>query len=159
MDLTFKTEKGIFNYRVCAILIHDNRILAMKNDKSPYYYLPGGRVKLHETAEDAIVRELKEELCINAAIIRPLWFNQNFFMEDMTVEKFHELCICFLVDAEDTPLILHNNSFVTRKSKHNEVFYWLDIHSLKEEYMYPLFIKEKINDLPDKFEMLADKEY
>lgn len=51
MDLTFKTDQGRFNYRVCAIIIHDGKILSMHDECSPYYYLPGGRVDLHETAE------------------------------------------------------------------------------------------------------------
>ena len=81
MDITFCTEQGRFNYRVCAIIINDDKLLAMHDERSPYYYLPGGRVKLHETAEEAIIRELQEELRINAKIIRPLWLNQSFFTE------------------------------------------------------------------------------
>ncbi len=34
-----------FNYRVCGIMFHDDRILAMHDERSPYCYLPGGRVK------------------------------------------------------------------------------------------------------------------
>ncbi|MFR5876370.1 MAG: NUDIX hydrolase [Eubacterium sp.] len=159
MDLTFKTEQGIFNYRVCAIIINDNKLLAMKNDRSPYYYLPGGRVEIHETAEDAVLREIKEELCVDAEIIRPLWFNQGFFIEDTTQERFHELCIYYLFDVSNTDLINTDSIFVTRKSKHNEVFHWLDIDSLKNQYLYPLFIKDKINALPEHFEILTEKEY
>ena len=81
MDLTFKTENGRFNYRVCAVIVNENRLLAMRDENSPYYYLPGGRVALHETAEHAVLREIKEELEIDAKIIRPLWFNQGFFTE------------------------------------------------------------------------------
>lgn len=159
MDLTFKTDEGIFNYRVCAVIINDNKLLAMKNNLTPYYYLPGGRVNLHETAEKAIQREIKEELCIDAEIVRPLWFNQGFFIEDTTYYKFHELCIYYLVDISKTDLINTDSIFVTRKSRHNEVFYWLDIDSLKDEYLYPLFIKNRINQLPKHFEILTDCEY
>ena len=85
MDITFDTECGRFNYRVCAVIINDNKLLAMHDENSPYYYLPGGRVSLHETAENAVLREIKEELEIDAKIIRPLWVNQSFFNEDVTV--------------------------------------------------------------------------
>lgn len=61
MDITFKTSEGKFNYRVCAVIINDDKILAMQDERSPYYYLPGGRVSLNETAEKAILREIKEE--------------------------------------------------------------------------------------------------
>ena len=83
MDVSFKVENEKFNYRVCAIILNDGKILAMRDERSPYFYLPGGRVKLGETAENAVIRELKEELKITATIARPLWFHQGFFQEDV----------------------------------------------------------------------------
>jgi ADP-ribose pyrophosphatase YjhB (NUDIX family) len=74
-DITFKIENNKFNYRVCAIIINDNKILALKDEVSPYYYLPGGRVQIGETAEEALLREIKEELEVDAKIVRPLWLN------------------------------------------------------------------------------------
>lgn len=158
MDLTFKTDEGVFNYRVCAVIKHNGKLLAMKNSFSPYYYLPGGRVKLNEGAEDAIRRELKEELGIDAKIVRPLWLVQGFFTEDTCGEKFHELCIYYLVDVSDTDLINHKRfaGFVT---KNNEIFEWLDTATIKAQYLYPLFIKDKIDDLPESFEILEEWEY
>ena len=58
MDITFNTDHGIFNYRVCAMILSDNKILAMHDDRSPYFYLPGGRVAVGETAEEAVIREV-----------------------------------------------------------------------------------------------------
>ena len=78
MDISFLIDNSKFNYRVCAVIINDNKILAMKDERSPYYYLPGGRVQIGEKAEDAVIREVKEELEIDAKIIRPLWLNQGF---------------------------------------------------------------------------------
>ncbi len=78
MDITFNTEQGRFNYRVCAIIINEGKLLAMHNETTPYFYLPGGRVKFNETVE--------------------------------------------------------------------------------EEYLYPTFIKERINNLPKNFEILVERE-
>lgn len=50
MDISFNQENQKFNYRVCAMIISGNRILAMHDERSPYFYLPGGRVKIGETA-------------------------------------------------------------------------------------------------------------
>ena len=79
MDISFKSGNEKFNYRVCAMMISDERILAMHDDRSPYYFLPGGRVTIGETAENAVIREIQEELNITPKIVRPLWLNQAFF--------------------------------------------------------------------------------
>ena len=50
MDISFKINDEKFNYRVCAIMIDNDKILAMHDERSPYYYLPGGRVMIGETA-------------------------------------------------------------------------------------------------------------
>lgn len=39
----------------CAMIISDGKILAMHDERSPYYYLPGGRGAIGETAENAVV--------------------------------------------------------------------------------------------------------
>ena len=76
MDISFVTDEGRFNYRVSAVILDGGRILAMRDERSPYYYLPGGRVKMGERAEDAVLREIREELGIEARIERPLWLSQ-----------------------------------------------------------------------------------
>lgn len=72
MDVFYKFENSKFNYRVCAMMISNGKILAMHDERSPYYYLPGGRVKIGETAEDAVIREIQEELNITPEISHPL---------------------------------------------------------------------------------------
>ena len=155
MDVTFLTDSGRFNYRVFAVIINENKILAMHDERSPYYYLPGGRVALHETAENAVLREVKEELEINAEIVRPLWFNESFFVEDVDYDKYHEICIYFLVDVSKTDLLDKGEKFVMYERKHTHEFEWLEFDRLKSEYFYPVFLKEKIFNLPDHLELLS----
>ena len=93
MDISFKTDNEKFNYRVCAMIISDGKILAMHNERTPYYYLPGGRVKIGEAAENAVIREIREELGVTPKIVRPVWLNQAFFTEDVDKLHYHELCI------------------------------------------------------------------
>ena len=50
MDISFAAGEKKFNYRVAAVILNGGKLLAMRDEYSPYYYLPGGRVKLGETA-------------------------------------------------------------------------------------------------------------
>lgn len=158
MDISFKTGDEKFNYRVCAVMISDGRILAMRDERSPYYYLPGGRVAMGETAEAAILREVEEELGITPEILRPLWLNQAFFTEDVDHLHYHELCIYFLMDFSKTDLLSRGMRFTAKEGSRTHSFEWLTFERLKEEYFYPLFLKEEIFCLPDAFTIRTENE-
>lgn len=158
MDISFKVENAKFNYRVCAVIILEGRILAMHDERSPYFYLPGGRVEMGETVEHAVIREVQEELCITPKIIRPLWMNQAFFTEDVDKLNYHELCIYFLMDISETDILSRGNKFSLQEGKHIHEFEWLEFERLEKEYFYPLFLKKEIWNLPDEFTLRAEYE-
>jgi len=158
MDISFKTGNQKFNYRVCAVIISEGKILAMQDERSPYYYLPGGRVVMGETAERAMIREVQEELGITPKIVRPLWLNQAFFTEDVDNMHYHELCIYFLTDITDTDLLSRGKRFVTNEGHRRHSFEWLEFERLKDAYFYPLFLKQDIFHLPDELTIRTEME-
>lgn len=158
MDISYISGNNKFNYRVCAVITEGGRLLAMHDERSPYYYLPGGRVKLNETAEEAVLREVREELGIEAAIVRPLWLNQAFFNEDVDKLNYHELCIYFLMDVSKTDLLKRGDRFTLREREHTHDFEWLEFARLRGEYFYPVFLKEKIFELPETFTLIEERE-
>lgn len=158
MDISFKTPEGRFNYRVCGIIIHEGKLLVMRDDGIGHYYLPGGRVQLHETTDAAILREMREELLINVRIERPLWLNQSFFTLDGTTERFHEVCLYYLIDITGTDLLSRGESFSREEGGHIHTFFWMPFEQLRDEYIYPLFIKEQIFRLPEQLTMMTEFE-
>ena len=158
MDITFMSGKEKFNYRVCAMIISDGKILAMHDERSPYFYLPGGRVGMREAAEDAVIREVQEELGVTAKILRPLWLNQAFFTEDVDGLNYHELCIYYLMDISETDLLSRGDSFTTKEGNRIHTFEWLEFDRLKDEYFYPLFLKKDIFNLPKEFTIRTEME-
>lgn len=158
MDISFKTGSGRFNYRVCGVIMRNNSLLIMRDEQSPYAYLPGGRVQLHETAESALLRELQEELQIQAKLLHALWFCQSFFTDAANGERYHEICIYYLVNIDHTPLASSPESFSISENGHQHSFAWIPLDELKNIDLVPEFIKEEILHLPEHPVMLTTYE-
>lgn len=157
MDITFKTEGKRFNLRAAAVIMNENRVLAMSDERSPYFYLPGGKIALDETAEEAALRELREELGIEAKVVRPLYIAQSFFTEEGSGESFHEICFYILIDCSDTDLASRGESFIINERHHTLEFRWLDVDSLENEYFYPTFLRKRMKSLPESVEMITER--
>ena len=151
MDITIKSDNQKFNFRVCAIIISSGRILTMHGVQMPYYYLPGGRVTVGETAEQAVIREVREEIGITSKIIRPLWLNQAFFTDPLTGIEYHELCLYFLMDISHTDLLSRGRIFTVPEGSRLHTFEWLSFEMLNELNFVPHFLKKDIYHLPEQF--------
>ena len=159
-DITFKTETVRFVYRVAGIIIHNNKLLVMKDENSPYYYIPGGKVGLQELSADAIKREIREEINIDVKVKRMLWIVENFFKDDESGENFHEIGFYYLLELNDEKIFEKGNEFImTEGGKHRLVFYWKPLEEIKDLYLYPLFIKENILKLPNSIKHIVENKY
>ena len=156
MDCTFKTHKGRFNYRVGAIIIHDNKILMVKNSRDTYYYSVGGRVHLHETMEDAIKREVYEETGVSFDIDHMGYIHENFFKIPHTGETYHEVSIYYYMKPIDNYNLICKSlteDGITKSLK------WIPLDDIQNYEIYPTFFKDK--KLLEEHEVLhiVNKEY
>ena len=158
MDITLKTECGKFNMRAVGVVIHEGKLLVYQNEGYPYKCLPGGRIQFGEPAESAVLREMKEEIGIDAEIVRPLWLNQAFFTEDVEQTQFHELCFYFLIKLPSEFLESHKTSFITQEGKKIHRFEWVCLEDLPNVYMYPTFLKDEIFNLPENLQLRIEQQ-
>ena len=114
--------------------------------------------EIGETAENAVIREVQEELGVTPKIARPLWLNQAFFTEDVDNLHYHELCIYFLLDITDTDLLARGEKFTANEGHRTHTFEWLEFERLKDEYFYPLFLKKEIFNIPNIFTIRTEFE-
>jgi len=88
---------------VGAFIIRDGRILLIRRAYEPCagkWSVPGGTIKLGETAIDALRREVFEELGVRPKSIRLLDIYDYISMDEDGRIKYHYVIIDFLVNLE-----------------------------------------------------------
>ena len=153
-DLAFKTSQGGFTYRVGAIIIKDKKLLMAKHEDYPCYYTVGGKVRINETSEEAVIREAYEETGIKFQIDRLSFIHERFF--EITGDHYHEIVFYFLM-KENTNIDLYCKSFTDQGPK--ETLHWLPIERLDRTYLIPEFFKTKLLDNMVGIEHIISKEY
>lgn len=154
-DLTFKTGEGKFNFRVGAIIISDNKLLMVRNDGAPYYYSVGGRVKLNETSEEAVIREVFEETGVKMEVDRLAFIHEHFFCEEITKEHYHEIAFFYLMKV-NAGMNFVCNSFGEQGAK--EHLHWLPIVDLDKIHLFPEFFKTRLLSSITGIEHIVSKE-
>lgn len=79
MDISIDLDKNILHCRAAGVVINDGKILLNIGKIDDYWTPLGGKIKITESSEKAVIREFKEELGIDVKIVRLLWMVENFF--------------------------------------------------------------------------------
>ena len=88
---------------VGAVIICENKILLEKRKNEPSrgkWTIPGGLVELGESLESAVVREAKEETCLEVDNPRLLDVVDNVDLDESGKVKYHFVIVDYLVTAK-----------------------------------------------------------
>lgn len=119
--------------------IFKNEILLTKSKQDGYYFLPGGHIENNESPEQALIREIKEELNIDIPLSE-LKFISEF--ENSWINKNgdnHEVNYVYLNQPD--------NKFDTISQEDHIDFEWIPKTRLNEIDLRPEQIKEIIKNL------------
>lgn len=116
-----------------AVIIHNNKILLCKQKDKDYYFLPGGHVEWGEKTEDALARELMEELGVSVKSMKFIGAAENIFSKEK--EQHHELNLVFYTKLE---------KITTESCEDHICFCLLDIAKLSEENLLPFILKKSL---------------
>ena len=141
-DISFIKDKQLFRLRAAALIIRDNKLLMAWNKKDDHYYSIGGAVRLGESLEAAVIREVCEECGIEMNIDRLLAVHQNFF-QGLKGYDWHEISFYYLMDSDS---VEDWSSISTQQSRNmygvEQGVAWLSIDQYEETKAYPLFFKD-----------------
>lgn len=144
----FSSNKTKFNFRVACIVEKDGLFLFHKQKKDDFWNLMGGRLKYCETCEEAIRREMKEEIgadCKNTQVIRVC---ENYFEFNNT--KFHEMLVIFKIELVGE--IKEENIEDKIQVK------WFTKQEIEQIKIKPEFVKQLIIDEEGTLEWLVNDE-
>ena len=119
-------DNAKLNVRVTGIFVKDGKILL--NDCSGIHYaLPGGRIQMEEDSEEALKREVKEEMDESLINISFRGIFENFFTIEGT--KIHEYMWMYEADFTDDKMFQSEDIYTTEGEKQNH-FAWVNIDEL-----------------------------
>lgn len=134
-DLSIIIDGVKFNFRVGLLVKMKKQVLVECNQDYDFVVLPGGRVKTLESSEDALIREINEEMKIDLTNynLEFIGIDENFFELDNI--KYHELYFIYKIEIDE-----NNEDFkdgmINYDSKVN-YYKWVDILDLKEVNLLP----------------------
>jgi len=154
-DITFQLETHTFNYRVVALIAHQDRYLLTTVPENAFWFLPGGRVKLGETLSEAMERELQEELGVAGVSGQLCWLVENFFTQRGV--HYHEVSGYFVVTLPPDNPYLSQSEFSLHQLAHDPdlTFRWFTRSELAELDIRPSFLKSKLGTESNRFEHLV----
>lgn len=143
-SIRLKTEEFYFKFRASGLIIKNNKVLVVEMDNNGYYCLPGGYVEIGETTEEAVVRELKEEIGKDVRILGYLGMVENYFTTK-SLRRMHEVSCYYLMElvedvpTEDFSLIENDKGYIVKLD-----FKWIDISEIDNYIIKPSFLKDLV---------------
>ena len=98
---------------VGAVIHSEGKILLVKRAKEPnrgVWVIPGGLVELGESLENAVAREMKEELGIDVRVESLLGVATEMFVDEQKRTKYHYVLIDFVVAPLQNEIVLNDES-------------------------------------------------
>ena len=135
-DFRIKVENTVFGVRATALIVQNHKLLVTK-DKDKYYTI-GGAIQVNERTEDAVVREVREELGVASKAVQLAFIVENRF--EQAGVHYHNIEFHYLVDLlEDAPLTMQEDAKPLPCR-------WLALDDLYTVNLKPAFLKTALPD-------------
>ena len=129
----FRTKVGntVFGVRATALIVEEGKLLVVEDEDG--FYTIGGAIQVGERTEEAVIREVKEELGVKAQARQLAFVVENRF--EQAGVHFHNIEFHYLVDLlEDAPLTM-------REDERQLPCRWIALNQLHTVPLKPGFLK------------------
>jgi 8-oxo-dGTP pyrophosphatase MutT (NUDIX family) len=162
--LSFDLEGERFMYRVAGVAVIDGRVLVHQFEgPDDFYVLPGGRVEMREPAEEALAREMREELGCEVPVGRLLWVIDNLFTHREVAH--HELGMYFAIalpegspQASGEPWTGTENVGLADREVVELYFQWKPVEELASLDLKPSCLRELLRELPEHTQYVVHRD-
>ena len=147
MVITIKDEKSRFGVRVAAIIYNKDmsKVFMQRQGSHDFFMFPGGRLEIHEDAQNAIMRELNEELGIKENEVSLKYISENFI--SFPKQQYHEIGFYFVTKIDEEKYNYFSNNEYNSLDETNDgksKFRWISSEELKDISIMPSCMKDKL---------------
>lgn len=143
MDLKIKTEKEEFHGRTCGIIKQEDKFLIMRVDKTSYYHIPGGHIEIGEDSEQAVIREIKEEIGCDVQEASLFSIQENFWMRN--AKKCHGIEFYYIIKPKQQLQMQDYERIENDKGEEKLLeFKWVTAEELKNTDLRPINIRDML---------------
>lgn len=130
-DFRTKLDNTVFGVRATALIVEKSKLLVVEDED--VFYTIGGAIQVGERTEEAVVREVKEELGVKAQVGQLAFIVENRFEQNGV--HYHNIEFHYLVDLlERAPLTMQEDAKQLPCS-------WIALDDLQTVDLKPAFLK------------------
>ncbi|MGT2785386.1 NUDIX hydrolase [Streptococcus merionis] len=136
-DFRTRIDNQVFGVRASGLIIKDDQIYLYRDDRGGYYVV-GGAVAVGETTEEAVKREILEEIGLEVQIEKLAFIVENQFCQGDV--NFHNIEFHYRV----TPLSLPNQTLM--EDGKTMACEWVKLDNVDKIDIRPAFLKTALKN-------------
>lgn len=137
MDFRAKIDHHMFGVRATALMVRDGKIYLAKSPEGKYYCI-GGAIAVGETTEQAVQREVREEVGCDVTVDQLAFVVENQF--ELYGMKYHQMEFHYLVTPVTEP------QEVMVEGGRSRTCEWVSIDDLPDLNLNPAFLRTALKD-------------